>query len=166
MVMNIENLWSWIAFLMSICKVVCALGICFNDPLDIVFVCVQWVFTLCSSGLNSTMPIQGWTLIFSKEICVLFCAPCSWLPWEVLECSIYTIISSHDEAIYVCFEDGHAGRHGNCNWESNTFVSLLGSSASAHCWLCVDCFGLHARLLVLLSLYYWVLVPHQIFERK
>jgi hypothetical protein len=38
MVMNIENLWSWIAFLMSICKVVCALGICFNDPLDIVFV--------------------------------------------------------------------------------------------------------------------------------
>jgi hypothetical protein len=32
--------------------------------------------------------------------------------------------------------------------------------------LCVDYFGLHARLLVLLPLYYWVLVPHQIFERK
>jgi len=38
--------------------------------------------------------------------------------------------------------------------ESNTFVSLLRSSASAHCWLRVDCFGLHARLLVLLPLYY------------
>ncbi len=85
---------------------------------------------------------------------MLICAPRSWLPWGVLECSIYTIISSHNEAIYVCFEDSHVGRHGNCIWESNTFVSLLGSSASAHCWLCVDYFGLHARLLVLLPLYY------------
>jgi hypothetical protein len=29
---------------------------------------------------------------------------------------------------------GNAGMCGNCNWESSTFVSLPGTSASAFCW--------------------------------